>query len=207
MYYDRPFDNLWENVRNNNLTLVTFDYQNGDGGYLAPIPQALMRYVNQPVDSDFPGLTMFQHNWKTGYAMTDFLGIQHEVSEAWSLEIAGVGSLDRHLLTTDEINRPFSLAASDAGPDNYNDSYNRNLPLIAYRGSQGASSYNALTAVARYHSNGRSLYVAYTWSHSIDNQSDPLAGDFFDLNFAKSCPFDIHLLRRNVLTTIRQPLR
>jgi hypothetical protein len=28
------------------------------------------------------------------------------------------------------------------------------------------------------------FYLAYTWSHSIDNQSDPLAGDFFDLNFA-----------------------
>jgi hypothetical protein len=32
------------------------------------------------------------------------------------------------------------------------------------------------------------LYVAYTWSHSIDNQSDPLAGDFFDLNFASLVP-------------------
>jgi hypothetical protein len=188
MFYDRPFDNLWENVRNNNLTLATFNYQNGDGGYLAPIPQALTRYENQPVATDFPGLTMFQHNWKTGYAMTDFLGIQREVSEAWSVEIDGIESLDRHLLTTDEINRPFSLAASAAGPDNYNDSYNPNLPMIAYRGSQGASSYNALTAVARYRSNGRSLYVAYTWSHSIDNQSDPLAGDFFDLNFANLVP-------------------
>jgi hypothetical protein len=28
------------------------------------------------------------------------------------------------------------------------------------------------------------FYLAYTLSHSIDNQSDPLAGDFFDLNFA-----------------------
>lgn len=188
VFYDRPFDNLWENVRNNNLALATFDYQNGSGGYLAPIPQALSRYVNQPVQTDFPGLTMFQRNWKTGYAMTDFLGLQREVGENWSVEVAGIGSLDRHLLTTDQVNRPFSILASAAGPDNFNRSYNPNLPMIAYRGSQGASSYNALTAVARYHSNGRSLYVAYTWSHSIDNQSDPLAGDFFDLNFASLTP-------------------
>jgi hypothetical protein len=188
MFYDRPFDNLWENVRNNNLVLATFNNQNGNGGYLAPIPQALARYANQPVETDFPGLTMFQQNWKTGYAMTDFLGVQRAVSESWNVEIAGIGSLDRHLLTTDEINRPFSLAPSAAGPNNFNDSYNPNLPMIAYLGSQGASSYSALTAVARYRSNGRSLYVAYTWSHSIDNQSDPLAGEFFDLNFASLTP-------------------
>ena len=188
IFYDRPFDNLWENVRNNNLTVATFDYQNGSSGYLAPISQALLRYANQPVQTDFPGLTMFQQNWKTGYAMTDFLAIQHEVSETWSVDIAGVGSLGRHLLTTDEINRPFSLAASEVAPDNFNRSYNPDLPLIAYRGSQGASNYNALSAVARYHSNGRSLYIAYTWSHSIDDQSDPLAGDFFDLNFSSLVP-------------------
>jgi hypothetical protein len=188
IFYDRPFDNLWENVRNNNLALATFDYRNGSGGYLAPIPQALSRYANQPVQTDFPGLTMFQGNWKTGYAMTDFLGIQREIGETWSVEVGGIGSLDRHLLTTDQINRPFSIAASAAGPDNFNRGYNPNLPMIAYRGSQGSSSYNALTAVARYHANGRSLYVAYTWSHSIDNQSDPLAGDFFDLNFASLVP-------------------
>jgi hypothetical protein len=28
------------------------------------------------------------------------------------------------------------------------------------------------------------LHIAYTWSHAIDNQSDPLIGDFFDLSFA-----------------------
>jgi hypothetical protein len=27
------------------------------------------------------------------------------------------------------------------------------------------------------------VQAAYTWSHSIDNQSDPLVGDFFDLDF------------------------
>src|SRR5207248_1801759 len=28
------------------------------------------------------------------------------------------------------------------------------------------------------------LSTAWTWSHSIDNQSDPLLGEFFDLGFS-----------------------
>jgi len=28
--------------------------------------------------------------------------------------------------------------------------------------------------------------VAYTWSHAIDNQSEPLAGEFFDLSFTRA---------------------
>src|SRR5581483_4120038 len=68
IFYDRPFDNLWQNQRNNNLALATFDYQAGPGGYLAPIASLLPRYAKQQVISDFPVLTMFQPNWKTGYA-------------------------------------------------------------------------------------------------------------------------------------------
>ena len=34
---------------------------------------------------------------------------------------------------------------------------------------------------ARYRSSRAQLHVAYTWSHNIDNQSEPLAGDFYDL--------------------------
>ena len=37
----------------------------------------------------------------------------------------------------------------------------------------------------RYRANWAQFQAAYTWSHSIDNQSDPLVGDFFDLNFTR----------------------
>jgi hypothetical protein len=35
----------------------------------------------------------------------------------------------------------------------------------------------------RYQASRGTLQVAYTWSHAIDNQSEPLAGDFFNLSF------------------------
>ena len=37
-------------------------------------------------------------------------------------------------------------------------------------------------------SHGVLLQAAYTWSHAIDIQSDPLAGDFFNLNFVNIGP-------------------
>lgn len=188
IFYDRPFDDIWQSMQSNNLALTTFNYQPGPGGYLAPISTVLHLYAQQPFASDFPPLTLFQTNWKTGYAMTQFLGIQQRITENWNIEAQGVLSLDRHLLTTDEINRPFSVAAAGAAPDNYNLSYNPLLPEIYYRGSEGSSNYDALNVIVHYRAARYLFYAAYTWSHSIDNQSDPLAGDFFDLNFVSLTP-------------------
>ena len=35
---------------------------------------------------------------------------------------------------------------------------------------------------------GKQFQIAYTWSHTIDNQSEPLAGDFFNLQFTQIGP-------------------
>lgn len=188
VFFDRPFDNLWQDARNNNLALATFDYEPGPGEYLASISSVLPRYVRQPVTSGFPPLTLFQQHWKNGYAMAHFLGVQQRIAENWSLETAVLGSMGRRLVATDEINRPFSISSGEATTANYARTYNPTLPVIEYRGSQGSSNYNAFTGVLRYRSSRRLFYLAYTWSHSIDNQSDPLAGDFFDLNFTSLTP-------------------
>lgn len=188
MFYDRPFDDIWQSAQSNNLAFATFNYQPGPGGYLAPISALLPLYAQQGVASDFPPITMFQSAWKTAYAITQFLGVQQVVAANWNLEAQGVLSLGRHLLTTDEINRPFSLPAPSAAPDNYDRSYNPALPAIYYRGSQGSSNYDALNVILRYRTTRYLFNLTYTWSHSIDNQSDPLAGDFLDLNFANIAP-------------------
>jgi len=77
-------------------------------------------------------------------------------------------------VTTDIVNRDFSLPTGR---------YNPSLPDIAYRAGQGFSAYNALAAVLRYRATRGMFQVTYTWSHAIDNQSEPLLGDFFNLNF------------------------
>ena len=172
LFYDRPFDNLWLNLRNNNFVLPTFQVTAPQTNFLAPIPGVLPAYQEEPFASDFPSLTLFQPNLRNGYSESYFFALQQEVSETWSLEINTLGALGRRLITTDQVNRRSGL-------------YNAELPIISYRGSQGLSDYNALTAVARYRAGRRQFQLAYTWSHAIDNQSEPLAGDFFDLSITR----------------------
>ena len=54
---------------------------------------------------------------------------------------------------------------------------------MTYRANQGISDYYALAVRALYR-RGRSLIqAAYTWSHAIDNQSDPLGIDLSSFGF------------------------
>jgi hypothetical protein len=55
------------------------------------------------------------------------------------------------------------------------------LQSIYYRGNQGTSNYNALAAILRYRTSRSSLQVSYTLSRSIDNQSEPLGGQLYNL--------------------------
>jgi hypothetical protein len=103
-----------------------------------------------------------------------FVGVQQRITDNLSLEVNGLGAYGRALITTDVINRSFSTLTGR---------YNNNLPDIAYRANQGFSDYNGLTAMLRYRLPRGMLQGSYTWSHSIDNQSDPLIGDFFNLTF------------------------
>jgi hypothetical protein len=80
VFYDRPFDNLWQNVRNNRFVLPTgFDYDaaaGGSQGYLAPIGDVLPAYSSEPFTQDFPKITFFDPGLRTGYAQHYFFGIQ-----------------------------------------------------------------------------------------------------------------------------------
>ena len=49
---------------------------------------------------------------------------------------------------------------------------------MQYRSNSGSSSYMSLTASARYRISRSQVQVAYTYGHSIDNQSEPLLGEF-----------------------------
>ncbi len=177
IFYDRPFDNLWQNTRNNNLTLPLF-LVNRRFDYLQPVGDALAEFADQPVLGDFPSLTTHDPGFRSGYSQHYMVGLQQNMGEHWSLEVNGLGSQGRKLVTSDLINRQFTLSAGDGRP-------NPNLPDIAWRASQGSSGYHALTASLRYGTGPVQARASYAWSHAIDNQSEPLAGDFFDLSFAR----------------------
>lgn len=170
IFYDRLFDNLWLDARNNSFI---FPSAVAISSYL-PISTALAAYSTQNFGHDFPNLTAFQPNLSNGYAEDFFLGVRTEPAAAWSIELNGAGSLGRRLITTDIINR--------------NELINPALPAISYLGSQGLSDYYSLNIVTRWRRPHGFLQASYTWSHAIDLQSDPLAGTFFNMDFVNIGP-------------------
>ncbi len=180
IFYDRPFDNLWQNVRNNGFVLPTgFEVGRDDPGFLTPLPEALPTHEGDPFIRDFPKLTTIDSDFRSAYSQSLFGGIQRQLGRDLFLEVNYVGTFARKLITTDIVNRQASEGFGQAGR------LNEKHPVdFSYRANQGSSSYHAMTMLARYRPRRGFLQVSYTWSHSIDNQSEPLAGDFFDFQFS-----------------------
>jgi hypothetical protein len=180
-YYDRLYDNMWLNVRNNNFIRANCCVVDGPINYLAGPSELLPLFQGRPIVSTYQDLagqlnrtplTLLQPELRTAYTNSYFFGLSQQFGDSWSFEINTVGSLGRKLITTDLLNRgpnPMVGPISIAGP-------------ISYRANQGTSNYNGLTALARYQNRFGQLHAAYTLSHSIDNQSEVLRSDYFELN-------------------------
>ncbi len=124
------------------------------------------------------------HN-KIPYAMEYNLGIEQQLPGSMILNLHYVGSLDRH----QGIN-PAANTAMAPGPGSL---VSRGQPYpqygggaIGYEENAGSGSYNALqAALKRNFSSGLEFSASYTWSKSMDTQSDvygPSAPqNFYDL--------------------------
>jgi hypothetical protein len=176
LFYDRLFDNLWLNARNNSFV---FPAPVPVSTYL-PVSQALAAYSPNNSAADFPLVTAFQPHLRNGYAEDFFIGAQMEPLRGWSIEADGTGSLGRRLITNDVLN--------------WNSLLNPSLPAITYLSNQGLSDYYGLNLVSRWRSRYGFLQAAYTWSHAIDLQSDPLAGPiyYFNLDFVNTGPVAVN---------------
>ena len=191
IYYDPPFDNLWQTLSNNNVVLaapgkcsnsVATGCFTGPINFLQPVATIAAHIPNLQAsdNTSFPQPTFFQPGLRNGYAQNFFVGVQQQFTESFGLQVNGLGSLDRELLTTDVVNRDYSLPGAFQNPSGY---LNPGLQTpLSYRANQGFSDYYALTIVGRYRRPHSLLQASYTWSKVIDNQSDPLLNDFFDLN-------------------------
>jgi hypothetical protein len=175
IFYDRPFDNLWQTIQNNSVVSASAVLTSGSIPYLA---------MAQAGPSSFPSLsilresfqpTLFQPKLRDGMVQSAFTGIQSQVTPAVTVEFNALASRGRGLLTTDFINRDYSMPVTVT---NLFGRLNPDLPPISYRANQGFSNYDALTALLQFNTKHLGGQIAYTWSHSIDNQSDPLAGDY-----------------------------
>ena len=182
IFYDRPFDNLWFDVRSNSLAYGTNILNRTQTTNYLNLPQVL---ANTPllIQNGFPPLTLIQPGLRDGYVQSYFFGFEQALTSELTIDATFAGSLGRKLITTDIINRDYSLTLDQLTSANQSLRFDPQLTQIDYRANQGSSRYNSLSLVARYRSERVSLQAAYTWSHSIDNQTEPLAGEFFNLAF------------------------
>ncbi len=169
---------MWENGRKTYIVVPLLSLPFAPTNVLGPVSQVLNEVQGQSFASNFPDLTMIDPNLKNALVKSYFAGIEQRFTNRLTLDVNGLGSYGSRLITTDVVNRFFTTTTNSSGQ------YNPNLPEIAYRSGQGFSNYNALTSVLSYRAAGGVLQATYTWSHAIDNQSDPLLGDFFNLAFA-----------------------
>ena len=177
IFYDRIFDNLWQNLALNALTLRTASVDSSSFMPRSALPSARELLArNRSVDLAFPEALAFSSNLNTPFVRSYSLGLRRELSEAWQVDTALIGASGRSLLTTDKYNRNFSEETGRRNPL---------LPVINYRANQGVSDFHAFSLRTRYRKDRWTAQASYTWSHAIDNQSDALSGDFFDLSFSR----------------------
>jgi hypothetical protein len=170
VFYDRPFDNLWQTLRHNAVQLGTVFFNFGQTfNYLASPRSTPAAMTNVSRDEIFTRVSLFQPGLRTPYVQSYFLGARWFWTRNLSFEAEAFGSLGRELMATDTINRL-------AQPGNV-------LPIVSYRSNQGNSNYSAGAAVLTWRSKRQVWQASYTWSHAMDNQSDPLLGEYGDLSF------------------------
>jgi hypothetical protein len=173
IFFDRPFENLTSNIRSNNFQI----------GYVfsPPYPDPTLPPGTRVTNSSIPDLLWVDEGLRTPYVQSWFGGIQHQYARNLYIEVSAQGALGRKLISTDVVNRTAAMSSTDAGR------LNPGIPTdIIFRSNQGSSSYSALTALTRYAGRRSQFQAAYTWSHAIDNQSDPLQGTFGDLQLSTS---------------------
>ena len=178
IFYDRLFDNLWENVIQNRYSTGTWFYS-GPVSLAAPLAQLESQGQFQNFTPLIPALA-FQPDLRAPRTQSAYIGVQENLTPGVFVEVHGLASRARQLITTDQVDRPFSGPMSAGNPAGYLNS--TLLNYINYRANQGSSDYAALMTSVRFRKARFNGQVSYTWSHSIDNQSEPLAGTFFDFN-------------------------
>jgi hypothetical protein len=176
IFYDAPFDNLWENIIQNRYQTTVISITQ-PVSLPAPVGNLLSSGTALSSNELLHGL-VFQRGFRAPRVQSAFVGVQHNLVPGLTLEANALASHGRRLITTDVVNRQGSVPSSG----NSDGRLQPNMSDLDYRANQGSSDYRALTVTLRFRRPSISGQVSYTWSHSIDNQSDPLVGTFLSFN-------------------------
>jgi len=121
-----------------------------------------------------PTVTGWQQHQQTEYTMSQNLTVEYAIDSKTSFTLGYVGTEARHLPIVE-----FGDQSTELLPPGLNDqpyepwpALNGNVRLIT---DNAIASYNSLQAkIERHYANGLSFLSTYTWSHSLDDDREPL---------------------------------
>jgi len=138
-------------------------------GYTDAINAGLANYINMPT------FAITDSNITTPNTEAWNLSGEHAFSNSMTATIAYVGNVSHRLPTVLNANNPMVLQTAGAkttGVEPF-----PTFGAITYVPYEGQSSYNSLqTKLERRMSHGLQFLASYTWSHTMDDSSDPLNG-------------------------------
>jgi hypothetical protein len=119
---------------------------------------------------------------KIPYAMLFNAGVQQQLTNAMTMKLDYVGSLSRHQYINQLVN---TALYPGPGPISARQPFPQYGGPFSFEWNEGTGNYNALQAeLTQRISNGLFFRLSYTWSKSMDIQSDPYgneAPNFYDL--------------------------
>lgn len=118
---------------------------------------------------------------KTPYTMEYNLNLQRQISPGFTVQAGGVFSGGRKLLSAYDYNQPLPNATLPDGTPIRTAAAQRPNPAFStlqFSYPITSSNYSSLVLIAERRLTGRSTFFAsYTWSHSLDTQSNEFSGD------------------------------
>ena len=140
-----------------------------ESGFAKAVEEGLTTFVSNP------SLNGQSINLKTTYAMNYNLTVQQAVSNNLVVSVGYVGTEGRHVPYGPNLNATTAMFPSGTSTQSY-------LPFPDFGGAtvilyEGISSYNGLQLnMEKRMSSGLDFFANYTWSHSLDDATQPLGG-------------------------------
>ena len=208
VYYDRVFGNLFVNARGNppfQQDFLDFPVDTLDN-IVRPPTQTASATVPAgagifPTIFALPGNNIFQKKFATPYEQKWSFGFQRSLGNQFLLEADYVGgkgtnelrAIDGQLSSVPRANAVLHTSTPISNSLNTNianGTLNDAFFQVALNLANGFSTYNALQSrVTKRFSNTNlgsgEFQIAYTWSHSIDNATDPLQAQTGERNFPR----------------------
>jgi hypothetical protein len=202
IFHDRIFDNLFGNAKSNPPYQASLNEYPFDGSPTTPtlstfpFPGQLTPSASI-TDGDFNTPVVIDPNLKMPTSQSYNIGIQHQISRQLTVEVNYVGSHTTHALREIDGAPPqpnlvqAAIAAgidpaalqstslytggTDKNGNNFDPTVNNNAFYHElFQTSVVNGSYNALQVSMNGQLGGLTITGSYTWSHALDNGSDPI---------------------------------